>query len=105
MSHQLKPGPWLKVHEELGVQPPDFDDRPLGTFVEEYAESIADNSSIRYYDQDVSYRELNELSSSEIVNLHVELTAQAKESDPDQIRILRTNVCEKPFNRQSGARQ
>ena len=63
MSDQLKPGPWLKIHEELGVEPPEFDDRPLGTFVEDYAESIADNCALRYFEREISYRELNELSN------------------------------------------
>ena len=63
MSDQLKPGPWLAIHEELGVEPPEFDDRPLGAFVEDYAESIADNSALRYLERDISYRELNELSN------------------------------------------
>ncbi|MDD9964516.1 MAG: class I adenylate-forming enzyme family protein [Gammaproteobacteria bacterium] len=63
MSDQLKPGPWLAIHEELGVEPPAFDDRPLGTFVEGYAESIADNNALRYFGRDICYRELNELSN------------------------------------------
>ena len=63
MSDQLKPGPWLKIHEELGVEPPEFDDRPLGTFVEEYAQSIADNCAFRYYEREISYWELNELAN------------------------------------------
>lgn len=63
MSDELQPGPWLTIHEELGVQPPKFDDRPLGRFVEDYAESIADNSAVRYFERDISYRELNELSN------------------------------------------
>ncbi|MYH14718.1 MAG: acyl--CoA ligase [Gammaproteobacteria bacterium] len=63
MSDQLKPGPWLTIHKELGVEPPAFDNRPLGTFVEDYAESIADNSALRYFEREISYRELNELSN------------------------------------------
>ena len=63
MSDQLEPGPWLTIHKELGVEPPAFDSRPLGIFVEEYAESIADNSALRHFDQDICYRELNELSN------------------------------------------
>lgn len=63
MTDHLKPGPWLKIHQELGVQPPNFDDRPLGTFIESYAESIPDNSALRYFERDISYRELNELSN------------------------------------------
>lgn len=89
MSDQLKPGPWLKVHEELGVAPPEFDDRPLGTFIEGYAESIADNSAVRYYERDICYRELNELSNrlanaladlgvglGDVVGLHLPNTPQ-----------------------------
>ena len=60
MSDQLSPGPWLAIHKELGIEPPEFDDRPPGRFVELYAESIPDKSALRYYERDVSYRELNE---------------------------------------------
>ena len=63
MVDQLKPGPWLRIHEELGVEPPEIDDRPIGTFVEIYAESIADNSALRFFERDISYRELNELAN------------------------------------------
>ncbi len=63
MSDQLEPGPWLAIHEELGIKPPDFDDRPPGTFVEIHAESMPDNSALRYFERDISYRELNELAN------------------------------------------
>ena len=63
MNEQLKPGPWLRIHKELGVEPPEFDDRPLGSFIEEYAVSIGDKSAIRYFERDITYRELNELSN------------------------------------------
>ena len=63
MGDQLKPGPWLRIHEELGVEPPEFDPRPLGTYVEEYAQSIADHCALRYYEREISYRELNALSN------------------------------------------
>lgn len=60
---ELKPGPWLAIHKELGVEPLEIDDRPLGTFIEHYAETIPDNGALRYFDRDISYRELNELSN------------------------------------------
>ncbi len=63
MNNQLKPGPWLKIHEELGVKLPEFDDRPLGTYIEEYAASLPDNIAVQYYDLGVSYHELNQLSN------------------------------------------
>ena len=63
MSETLQPGPWEKIHRELGVKAPDFDDRPPGTFVELYAESIPDNTALRYHDRDISYAELNQLTN------------------------------------------
>ena len=63
MSEGLEPGPWEKIHRELGVSAPDFDDRPPGAFVELYAESIPDNTALRYYDRDISYAELNVLAN------------------------------------------
>ena len=35
MSDTLSAAPWLKIHEELGVSEPPFDDRPLGAHLEE----------------------------------------------------------------------
>ena len=63
MSETLQPGPWEKIHHELGVTAPEFDDRPPSAFVEHYAESIPDNIAIRCYSQDISYAELNELTN------------------------------------------
>lgn len=89
MSDQLKPGPWLKVHEELGVKPPAFDDRPLGAYIDFYAESIPDNIAIRYFEREINYREFNELSNrlanglasfgvglGDVVGLHMPNTPQ-----------------------------
>ena len=63
MSDQLKPGPWLKIHEELGVEPPEADHRPIGIYVEHYARTLADHIALRYFEREISYRELNELSN------------------------------------------
>ena len=63
MSDQLKHAPWLAIHQELGIEAPEFDDRPLGTFIELYAESIGDCSAIRFFERDFSYRELNEMAN------------------------------------------
>ena len=63
MTDQLEPGPWLKIHEELGVEPPEFDGRAPGTFVEHYAETLPDQAAIQYYDREVCYREYNELAN------------------------------------------
>lgn len=63
MSDELEPGPWLTIHEQLGVEPPDFDDRPVGSYVELHAETIPNNVALRYFDREFNYRELNELSN------------------------------------------
>lgn len=63
MSVELNPGPWEKIHRELGVTALDFDDRPLGTYIEIYAEAIPDNTAIRFHDRDISYAELNTLTN------------------------------------------
>lgn len=63
MSDELQPGPWLAIHQALGVKPPEFDDRPIGTFIEEYAATIPKSSALQYYDRSIDYSELNEQSN------------------------------------------
>lgn len=63
MNSELEPGPWEKIHRELGVAAPAFDDRPLGTYIESYAESIPDKTAIRFHDHEINYSELNKLAN------------------------------------------
>ena len=63
MTDELLPGPWEKIHRDLGVSGAKFDDRPLGTYIEGFADSIPNNSAMRYFERDISYRELNELAN------------------------------------------
>ena len=63
MSEVLEPGPWLPIHEELGVRPPEFDDQPLGAHIEAHAASIPDNTALQYFDRSISYAELNALAN------------------------------------------
>lgn len=63
MTDKLKPGPWLAIHKELGVLAPEIDDRPLSVFIEHYAQTIPNHGALRYFERDISYRELNELSN------------------------------------------
>lgn len=60
-NERLLPGPWLAIHDELGVSPLDVDDTPLSKFIENYAQTIPEAGALRYFDRDYSYRELNEL--------------------------------------------
>ena len=51
--------PWQSVYDELGVVAPALDDRPLGHFVEQHARNFPDTIALRYFDQTVTYRQLN----------------------------------------------
>jgi long-chain acyl-CoA synthetase len=59
MSNTLSPAPWLKIHEELGVEPAPLDDRPLGVFLEDHALNIPDCVALQLGDQGMTYAELN----------------------------------------------
>lgn len=63
INEELQPGPWEKIHQELGVTAPEFDDRPIGAFIELYAETIPDNLAIRFYNRNINYGELNKLTN------------------------------------------
>lgn len=60
---ELELGPWLSIHSELGVEPPTFDHRTPGTFVELYAQSIPKQAAIQYVDREICYQEYNELAN------------------------------------------
>ena len=47
-NEELAPGPWEKIHRELGIKAPEFDDRPLGAYLEQYAKSIPANLALRF---------------------------------------------------------
>jgi long-chain acyl-CoA synthetase len=55
--------PWQAIYDELGVEVPGIDDRPLGHFVEEHATARPDSVALQYFDREISYRELNELAN------------------------------------------
>jgi long-chain acyl-CoA synthetase len=55
--------PWQAIYDELGVEVPGIDDRPLGHFVQEHATARPDSVALQYFDREVSYRELNELAN------------------------------------------
>ena len=55
--------PWQPIYDELQVRVPELDDRPLGHFVEQHASMRPDSVALQYFDQEITYRELNELSN------------------------------------------
>lgn len=62
-SDELSPGPWERIHKELGVTMPAANDRPLSAYVAHYAETIPDNIALSYYDCTISYSELDRLAN------------------------------------------
>ncbi len=55
--------PWQAIYDELGIEVPEIDDRPLGHFVEEHATVRPDSVALQYFDREISYGELNELAN------------------------------------------
>lgn len=89
MSNELRPGPWLSIHQALGVNAPEINDTPLATFVEGYAQTIPDSPALRYFEKDITFREVNELtnqfanalaslgvSKGDVVGIHMPNTPQ-----------------------------
>ena len=55
--------PWQGIYDELGVSVPELDDRTLGFWVTKHGRELADNTALQYFDREISYRELDELSN------------------------------------------
>ena len=51
--------PWQCVYDELGIEIPELDDKPLGSYVEDHAASIPDAIALRYFDRSIDFAELN----------------------------------------------
>lgn len=58
-SAELSSGPWEAIHRDLGVEMPKLDCTSLSTHVERHAQSIPDNIALTYFDENISYSELN----------------------------------------------
>jgi len=63
MTEVDSPAPWLKIHRELGVEFPGFDDRDLGRCVADHARRDGTAPALRFMDRDISYAELDELAN------------------------------------------
>lgn len=70
--HELNTAPWQSVYDELEITSPSLEDRPLGSYVEEYANSSPDSSALQYFDRAISYAELN-AESNKLANVLVGL--------------------------------
>ncbi len=71
-DNRLHPGPWLPVHREMGVSAPPFDNKPLGTYVEEHASQRPKSIALQFFDREINHEELNRLAN-QLANSLVEL--------------------------------
>ena len=62
-NNELKPPPWEKIHQQLGVSLPQSANQPLASFLENYAESNPKSVAVSYYTRDINYSELNQLTN------------------------------------------
>lgn len=51
--------PWDFIYQELGVENPPLDEKPLSVYVEEHAQNIPDFPALKYFNKEISYQELN----------------------------------------------
>lgn len=54
---------WLKIHEELGAAPPDFDDTPFGGYLENHAKDRPEAIAYRFMQNATDYGTLNRLAN------------------------------------------
>jgi len=52
---------WEFTYQELAIELPVFDEKPLSVYVEEHAQNYPDFPASRYLNVDISCRELNSL--------------------------------------------
>jgi long-chain acyl-CoA synthetase len=63
---------WDFVYEEFGVINPPLDEKALSLYVEDHADKLADFPAIRYFNNEISYQELNR-QANKLANVLVEL--------------------------------
>ncbi len=51
--------PWIAFYEELGIETPDFEDLPVGSYVQTHARVRPNAPALAYFDKVISYSELN----------------------------------------------
>lgn len=51
--------PWLAHYESLGINIPEFDDRPFGSYIEEHARNIPNDIAMWYVAIGITYAEFN----------------------------------------------
>ena len=70
MSEQKKP--WDFIYQEAGIANPPLDERPISEYVDEHVKNIPDFPALRFYNLDISYKELN-LYANRLANTLVDM--------------------------------
>jgi long-chain acyl-CoA synthetase len=63
---------WDFVYQEFGVENPPLDEKALSLYVADHADKFPDFSAIRFFNLEISYKELN-LQANKLANVLVEL--------------------------------
>ena len=66
------PLPWQHIYDELNVVVPPIEDRPLGSYVEEFSVTLANSPAVQYFDRTITYAELN-AEANQLANALVSL--------------------------------
>lgn len=64
--------PWLAFHKKLGIETPEFEDRPLGSYVEEHAREKSDAPALAYFDRVLSNSDVNQ-AANQLANAFIAL--------------------------------
>lgn len=56
---ELKTKPWYKVYQEMNIEIPVVNDRPLGDYVSDFAQQIPGNPALQYFTRTITYAELD----------------------------------------------
>jgi len=63
---------WQFIYDKYGVENPPLDEKALSLYVEDHASNIPDFPAIRYFDTQISYKELNQ-QANKLANVLVDL--------------------------------
>ena len=64
---EFKTKSWYKVYQELEIEIPEIDDRPLGEYIAEFSQQIPDHPALRYLTRVITYAQL-ETESNKLAN-------------------------------------
>jgi long-chain acyl-CoA synthetase len=55
--------PWQFIYDELGIDNPPFDEKPLSVYVQEHAKNIPDFPALKYFDSEITFSQLDKMAN------------------------------------------